>query len=287
MNRLVTIFVVSVSIVISSGCQKVFFQPKKTLIYSANVCHYQPKNIIVKSRENKELHGWFFKSNKNKPKGTIIFFHGNSNNVSYESRKMLFVLEAGYNLLTFDYRGYGYSEGSPSVKGVLNDSIDFIDKVLDKELEDKKLGIDNINNLIVHGQSMGGATVSHVARYSKHKDKFKVLVLDSTYTSWQKIVREVARRVILFWPWEDIIALYFPNRASALENIEYINVENVLIMHSKADKLIDYYHAIEIFNKANNRNVVLLNDKSSNHANMFVNKYIRKLYIEFLNNSLM
>ena len=280
------ILLVSISLFILTGCQKVFFQPKETLIYSASVTKYNPKNLIVKISDNREIHGWFFKTLHKSPKGTIIFFHGNSNNISYESRKVLFVLEEGYNLLTFDYGGYGYSEGSPTVDSVLNDSLEFIDKVIDEEITKKSLGITNLDNLIIHGQSMGGATVSHVARYCKHKDKFKTLILDSTFTSWQQIVREVSRKHLLFWPWEDLTAIIFPDSKAALDNIEHINIENILIMHSKADRLIDFHHSEEIFEKANSKNVIFLSDKSSKHARMFENKYIRKAYIDFINESL-
>ena len=62
-------------------------------------------------------------------------------------------MDKGYNLLTFDYRGYGLSEGKPDIEGVLKDGLDFTDAIMKYNKVDKR-------NLIIHGQSLGGAVAS-------------------------------------------------------------------------------------------------------------------------------
>ena len=52
---------------------------------------------------------------------TILFFHGNSFNIS-RYRYMINVCKSqGINLLLVDYRGYGKSGGMPSLKGICTD----------------------------------------------------------------------------------------------------------------------------------------------------------------------
>ena len=62
----------------------------------------------------------FFAAGKDKP--TILFFHGNGEIVSdYDSIGPEYVRH-GLNILVTDYRGYGWSDGTPSFSSLLADS---------------------------------------------------------------------------------------------------------------------------------------------------------------------
>ena len=41
------------------------------------------------------------------PKGTVLFLHGNAQNISAHIAAVHWLPKAGYNLLLLDYRGYG------------------------------------------------------------------------------------------------------------------------------------------------------------------------------------
>jgi predicted acyl esterase len=47
-------------------------------------------------------------------RGTVLHCHGNARNMSDRVEDMLALHHMGYNVLLFDYRGYGASEGQPS-----------------------------------------------------------------------------------------------------------------------------------------------------------------------------
>jgi alpha-beta hydrolase superfamily lysophospholipase len=51
----------------------------------------------------------------------VVFFHGNADNIDgyWEYAELLW--ESGYEVLIFDYRGYGRSWGTPSFEGVITD----------------------------------------------------------------------------------------------------------------------------------------------------------------------
>jgi uncharacterized protein len=57
----------------------------------------------------------------------VVFFHGNADNIDayWEYSEMLWA--SGYEVLSFDYRGYGRSWGSPSFDGVIIDGALAID----------------------------------------------------------------------------------------------------------------------------------------------------------------
>ncbi|HET7112514.1 MAG TPA: hypothetical protein VFI57_02670, partial [Pyrinomonadaceae bacterium] len=53
------------------------------------------------------LHGWFFESLTKQEAATIIFFHGNTGNIGDVDWLGQRFHEHGFNVLLFDYRGYG------------------------------------------------------------------------------------------------------------------------------------------------------------------------------------
>ena len=55
-------------------------------------------------------------------RGTILICHGNVENISTHVKLDLWLIDAGYNLFIFDYRGYGRSEGTPTVQGINRDA---------------------------------------------------------------------------------------------------------------------------------------------------------------------
>lgn len=271
------ILLVLVITLLVSSCQRWFFHPQKVLIYNPKICSADPQDIFVEKDKGGILHGWYFKTNK-KSKGTIIFLHGNSRNISTETEPMLWVLDEGFNLLVFDYSGYGASQGKPTIAGVLYDGLEFIDAVMKDNTIDK-------SNIIIHGQSLGGAVASHIARYSPYADKFKVLVMDSTFTSWRNIAKEVASKNFFTWMWQYPVYWDMPKEYSSTENLKNSKIPNTLIIHSKVDKLVGYSNAETLFYSAK-ENKKLLDDDFSAHARIIQNPRIKKEYIEYINSKI-
>ena len=257
-----------------SGCEKYFFYPQKILYYMPETCMYAPENILVETDKGKRLHGWYFKTKVKKPKGTIFFLHGNSNNISTESVCMVWVLDKGYNLLTFDYRGYGLSEGKPDIAGVLDDGLEFVDAIMKDNMVDKR-------NMIIHGQSLGGAVASHIAAFSPYADKFKVLVLESTFTSWRSVSKEIASKNFFTWAWQYPISWGIPSQYSSVDNVRNSKINNTIIVHSKKDAMIGYKNAETLYANAHNKKVILYDDFSA-HAAIMQNPRIQKEYIKEL-----
>src|SRR5436189_4535962 len=48
------------------------------------------------------------------PRALIVYFHGNGGNLSMWAPILADVAHRGYDVLAFDYRGYGESSGKPS-----------------------------------------------------------------------------------------------------------------------------------------------------------------------------
>lgn len=255
-----------------AGCEKYFFYPQKILYYMPETCKYDPENILVETDKGKLLHGWYFKTKVKNPKGTVFFLHGNSNNISTESVAMMWLVDKGYNVLTFDYRGYGISQGKPDIKGVLQDGLEYTEAVFKDNKVDKR-------NMVLYGQSLGGAVAAHIARYSPYADKFKVLVLESTFTSWRSIAKEVAASNFFTYIWQYPVSWGIPKEYSTIDNIKYSKIKNTIIIHSEADNLVKFDNGDAIYHMAHEPKI-FLKDNISNHAQIMSNPRVRK---EFLN----
>ena len=63
------------------------------------------------------LAGWWIPANR--PRGTVVYCHGNAGNIGSNAHIAPEFFKRGFNLLLWDYRGYGLSGGRPSEKGSL------------------------------------------------------------------------------------------------------------------------------------------------------------------------
>ena len=78
------------------------------------------------------LHGWFLPA-QIPSRGTILFLHGNAENVSTHIGSVAWLPAEGFNVFLIDYRGYGLSEGVPTLDGLHRDVEAAIAKVFTLE----------------------------------------------------------------------------------------------------------------------------------------------------------
>jgi len=77
------------------------------------------ETITVGTDDGERLHGWWLAG----PGGraNILYFHGNGGNLSVWAPILTAVARRTYNVLAFDYRGYGLSTGRPTEPGLYRD----------------------------------------------------------------------------------------------------------------------------------------------------------------------
>jgi len=158
---------------IAPGCTYIFFNPSKQLMDSVEVQKHAPADVYFMSSDGLTLHGWYFRAKEEK--GTILICHGDVENISTHVKLDLWLIDAGYNLFIFDYRGYGRSEGAPDVKGIHLDAEAALETLLFKLPRAKR------DNIVVFGKSLGGAVAVYTVANSLHKNRIRALVLDSPF----------------------------------------------------------------------------------------------------------
>lgn len=109
------------------------------------------------------------------PKGVIVYFHGNSDNLNRWGKIAGDFTKFGYDVLVMDYRSFGKSVGIRNEEYLNSDaqfSYDFA-----KEIYGEK-------NTIVYGRSLGGAFALKIGA----ENQPKLIILEATFYNLQDIV---------------------------------------------------------------------------------------------------
>lgn len=151
---------------------------------------------------------------------TVFYFHGNAEDLGHT----MFVLNnyrlQGLNVLSFDYRGYGLSEGVPTEKNTYADA----NAVLDYAIANFGVEPDRV---VLHGRSLGGGVAMELAA----RRGALGLVLESTFLS--------------------VYRLYLP--LSWVPGDKYKNAKKApkvtcptLVIHGAQDSVVPFSHGGEL-----------------------------------------
>jgi len=114
----------------------------------------------------------FYLSDPNGP--YLLFFHGNGEIASDYDDAGFFYQQLGLNLLAMDFRGYGKSQGTPSVGTILTDALTLFDLVYNLVREKGRSG-----PFLVMGRSLGSAPAIDIV--SKRMEKIDGLIIESGF----------------------------------------------------------------------------------------------------------
>lgn len=181
-------------------------------------------SIIKLSTPNGEkISAKFFKNEK--AQYTILFSHGNAEDIFTSTPFFEELSEAGFNVLVYDYRGYGTSEGSPSEKNSYED----IETAYNYLVNEQKIAPGKI---IIHGRSLGGAVSIDLAS----RQKCGGLIVESSFVSAFRVMTR--------------IPIYPFNKFESIHKIGNVHCP-ILFIHGTNDTLIPYWHGQKLFEAAN------------------------------------
>jgi fermentation-respiration switch protein FrsA (DUF1100 family) len=141
------------------------------------------EDVQLRPEPGVELHAWLFPHPE--PLATLLLCHGNAGNVSHRLDNVAHLLRAGFQVLLFDYRGYGHSSGQPSEAGLYRDAATAWAYLVERLVSEAASA-----PRIIFGRSLGGAVAVDLAIGAANcAVPPDGLVLESTFTS----VRAMAR----------------------------------------------------------------------------------------------
>lgn len=86
-------------------------KPEKKYVGTPKTYGFTYKELKVKTIDNFEINTWHLApKGKIKKNITIVLCSGDSGNMSYLIGQAVNLLYLGYNVITFDYRGFGQSQ---------------------------------------------------------------------------------------------------------------------------------------------------------------------------------
>ena len=221
--------------------------------------NWQPDNlkyedVFFEAADKTRVHGWYCP--REKPRAVILIAHGNAGHVAHRAGWLRYLQqEARVTTLMFDYRGYGRSEGKPTVPGVLQDARAARAKLCELA------GVKD-SELLLMGESLGGAVAVQLAAESAPRG----LILQSTFSSLR-----------------DAAGVHFPRLSwlvpkKKLDSFSAISRDNgpLLQSHGTTDGTIPFLLG-EKLHRAANQPKTLLKIPGAGHNNWMTQDYLDQL----------
>jgi uncharacterized protein len=148
----------------------------------------------------------------------VVYFHGNGGNLSVWAPILSGIAHRGFDVLAFDYRGYGVSTGRPTERGLYRD----VDAVLAHLSSSVAPGT---VPLVFWGRSLGTA----VAAYAATRRRPDRVILEAGFPDARSLVRSSPLLALL-----SLFSTYRFPTAVFLHDVD----APVLVMHGTADSVI-------------------------------------------------
>jgi fermentation-respiration switch protein FrsA (DUF1100 family) len=203
------------------GQGRLVFFPSPAMISTPDRVGLQFEEVTIAVAPRENLRAWYFPARQSgDTTPTVLYCHENAGNISYGLETVRSFLELGVNVLAFDYRGYGHSDGKPSEQNVYTDAW----AAWQWLMAVKKAAPENT---FVFGRSLGGAVAVHLAT----EVNCAGVILESTFTS----VVDLGRKLYPFVPVGLLARFTFDSRSK----ISRLTCP-VLVAHSPSDEMIPY-----------------------------------------------
>lgn len=217
------------------------FRPDRMTAAQRQLIPEGAENVWFNSADGTRLNGWFFESQSGPEIGTLIFFHGNGGNIRNVSWLAQRFAKQGFDVLLFDYRGYGASDGAASAESELyadgDAAVAFV-------INQKKARPEHI---VLYGHSLGTAVVADVAS----RGRFGAVVLESGFSSASSVATAAL-------PWlPQFLHFLGKNRFESARKLTRVT-SPILIAHGDPDRTIPTAEAHLLFASANEPKQLLI-----------------------------
>ena len=217
------------------------FHPVRVASNEQLVTPAAAENVWFNSSDGTRLHGWFFSHKNQEEVATIVYFHGNGGNISNVGWVGQWFVKRGFNILLFDYRGYGASGGAAgSEAGLYADGDAAVAFVINEKGARPQ-------DIVLYGQSLGTAVVADVAS----RREVGAVILESGFSSASSVASEAL-------PWlPRWLHFLSRNRFESARKLATVKAP-ILIAHGDTDPIIPATEARLLFAAANEPKLLLI-----------------------------
>lgn len=242
-------FIVAVSVYLVLGFLLFAFQERMIFLPAKLAQDYDYsfsipfKEIFIESKGG-YINALLFKNDK--PKGLVIYFHGNSGNLSIWGSVVKDFMPYNYDVFIMDYRSFGKS------KGALSEDVFYLDA---QACYDYLLKFYPENTIIVYGRSIGTGIAANLASQNKPNH----LILESPYYS----ISDVAQHRFPIFPIKPFLKYQFPT----YKFIKDVSCP-ITIFHGRQDNIIPFSSADKLYKSGAHVNINFVTFDDGNHDNI-------------------
>jgi fermentation-respiration switch protein FrsA (DUF1100 family) len=224
------------------------FFPEKYPIgnWESATADFHPRDVWFATRDGVKLHGWFF-ATPAVDAPMIIWFHGNAGNITERSLIAEQLRRHGVNVLLFDWRGYGKSEGNPSESKLYIDA----EAAYDFAVSDLHARPEAI---ALYGESLGGPYAAWLAT----QRRARCVVIENSFSSLRDLGNALYAPVPLGW-----FATF------SMTTTRWLNKAGlpVLVMHGRRDQVIPFTLGMRLYDGLRVPKRLLVSD-TAGHSEM-------------------
>lgn len=185
---------------------------------------------------------------------TIVYFHGNGEIAPDHDGIAEGYRDIRANLLVIDYRGYGWSTGTPLVSRLLPDA-ELVLAALPLFIHEQSIS----GSLFLMGRSLGSCCAIHLAHASP--GTFRGLIIESGFATIGFVL------VKLGFPAN--LARELKDPFDNIEKMKHIALPS-LIIHGEADSLIPYEQGVQLYEACASPNKQLATIRGAGHNDLLM-----------------
>ena len=223
-----------------TGCTMIegmFFYPDRVDYTRPGEFGLKHEDVSITTAGGSRLHGWWLPASS-AAKGTVLHLHGNAANISNHLPLVAWLPKAGFNVLMLDYRGFGRSEGKPTLEGVVEDALAALRAL-------RTRGDVDAGKLIVLGQSIGGATALRML--AADREGVRLAVIDSAFASYRGIARDAALQSVVLAPFLPLALPWLPPaQRDPIAMLSRLDLP-LLFVHGTGDAVIPFKHSEQLY----------------------------------------
>lgn len=214
---------------------KLVFLPSRSLVATPEALNLRFTDLRLQTSDSVAIHAWFVPAENSR--GAVLFCHGNAGNISNRLSLIEVYHRLGLDVLIFDYRGYGQSEGTPSEEGTYRDARAAWDYLVgERDIPPEKI--------ILLGRSLGGAVAAQLAAQLSESVEARPagLILESVFTS----IPEMGAKLYPYMPVRTLSRIYY-------DNLSYVPLITcpLLVIHSPDDEVAPFEFGRRVYEAAN------------------------------------
>lgn len=225
-------FAAAIALYWGLGCNSVFYQGDSVSGIRPEKIHLNCGQEKIRSDDGTGLATMHCPANVNPPKAVVIQFHGNAQNMYAHYRFLAWMLKDGFSLATFDYRGYGDSEGESDREGIYRDARAYIRHTRT---------VFDAYPRIYYGQSLGGIILMR-ALLDEGLRSDEIYIFEGTFASYQGAARTALAGKWFLWPLQWLACVLVTDNLAVEKDIGVFAGQNIILIHGSEDPVVSPRH---------------------------------------------